>query len=47
MSMISNHQENSVDYKKTEEHGVVISFGSNFGQRTPCTQKFMKRSSGK
>jgi hypothetical protein len=33
MSMISNHKENSVDYEKTEEHGVVISFGSNFDQK--------------
>ncbi len=31
--MISNHQENSVDLKKTEEHEVVISFGSNFDQK--------------
>jgi hypothetical protein len=31
--MISNHQENSVDFKKTEEPGVVISFSSNFDQK--------------
>ncbi len=29
--MILNYQEKSVDYEKTNEHGVVISFGSNFG----------------
>ncbi len=38
MSMISNHQENSVDYKKTEEHGVVFSFGSNFDQKRQASK---------
>jgi hypothetical protein len=45
--MILNCQKKSVDYERTNERGEVINFGSNFDQRAPSTQKYVRRSSRK
>jgi hypothetical protein len=37
MLMILNYQKKSSDYEKSNERGVVISFGSNFGRRASCS----------